>query len=124
MLNAEQMIVELHKCIPIIEKKMKESKGKWVVASENHIYVGPKKGINGCGFNVRNVFAVLDVVLFDTEEQAGRRIDPYLVYPDGKPMYNLPTPAPEFFQLCLKDAQDSLSLLENAVNYCQQPHVG
>ena len=96
----EKIIKELE----VLEFHLEEAKDKWVVASEGHVFVGEGKGSNGIGFAVRGV-AYESYPEYPSFTDALRNIDPYLIDGAGKPIYNKPMKAIDFYSeeiSCLK----------------------
>lgn len=48
-------VLKLEEDINALKAMREESKGKWLIASEHHLFVGEGNGINQTGFTVRSV---------------------------------------------------------------------
>lgn len=89
-------VLKLEEDINALKAMREESKGKWLIASEHHLFVGEGNGINQTGFTVRSVMQS-HYPMFNTIDEAQKHIDPYLIDGGGSPIINKPIEAEKFF---------------------------
>lgn len=106
-----KLVKKLSDDLELLQSFLDEAKDKWVVASEDHVFVGYGKGINGTGFAVRGV-VYSGYPEYPSFSDAQRNIDPYLIDGRGNPIYNKPIKATEFYLKEIKTLRSCLTTIK------------
>lgn len=107
-------VLKLEEDVKALKALREESKGKWLIASEHHLFVGEGKDINETGFTVRSVMQS-HYPLFDTIDDARMYIDPYLIDGGGSPIINKPIEAETFFTEEIDAIESCLAFLVKSI---------
>lgn len=110
----KELIENIKIAIAILDKRMTEEEGKYVMVNDKYIQVDEGKGLNGTNVNIRCAVSSSKVVCFNDETEAFRSADYYLKNGAGEPILLKPMKADSFFSEEVKNAQELIAFIENS----------